>query len=156
MMSLSDYRRKFSGSFYLYGGVGTGKTHTAYSIRKMSIYIHILKGRSQIDVINFPEYVMQYKIGTFDAKQRIISDLSEEDYMILDDLGAEYVSDASLEMLMVILNARYEAGLYTGFTSNFSIGKLPYDARIKSRIAEIVGKRKHEMKGKDRRIKSEE
>jgi len=52
-----------------------------------------------------------------------------------------------------LVEFRYSNDLYTGFTSNISIGKLPYDARIVSRIAGIVSDNKFEILGKDRRIK---
>jgi DNA replication protein DnaC len=72
--------------------------------------------------------------------------------LIIDDLGAEKRSDYSDDLLMRLVEHRYSAGLYTGFTSNISLGSLPYDARIISRIVGMVDKNKFEITGKDHRV----
>ena len=76
--------------------------------------------------------------------------------LILDDLGSEPQSDANLEFLSTIINYRVENVLFLAFTSNLSIGKLPYSARIISRIAGLVGENKFEIKGTDRRLEINE
>jgi DNA replication protein DnaC len=56
------------------------------------------------------------------------------DFLILDDVGAEKVTEFHEENLYNLLNYRYSAQKPTAFTSNLKIDDLPYSARIKSRI----------------------
>ena len=56
------------------------------------------------------------------------------DVLILDDLGAEYLTAWASEQLFVLLNARYLADRATVLTSNDRPEALP--ARLHSRIAE--------------------
>lgn len=157
-------------SFYLSGGVGTGKTHNVYAFmletnRKTQEKKEedeaklIWTGYNWITFFNFAglcDTLRNAPLDSFDGtvKTRTEMEMSviKKGYLILDDLGAEKRSDYSDDFLMRLVEYRYSNDLYTGFTSNLSLGNLPYDSRIISRIAGIVGKNKHEIKGKDRRI----
>lgn len=69
------------------------------------------------------------------------------DFLIIDDLGAEKVTEFYEEQFYNLIDYRYNAKKLTGFTSNFLIDELPYTPRLKSRIhglsSEIV------LNGKD-------
>ena len=135
-------------SFYLYGEVGSGKTYYSYSVVRLAI----LEGEVLPRLVNFPDKCMTYRIAPFDSKIEIMEDLKSRSRLIFDDLGAETQSNASEELLSSILNHRIEHNKFFAFTSNLSIGKLPYDSRIKSRIKGIVGDNKFKFTGKDRRL----
>jgi DNA replication protein DnaC len=60
--------------------------------------------------------------------------LMQIDVLILDDLGAEYLTAWAQEQLFVLLNARYLTDRATVLTSNDRPDALP--TRLQSRIAE--------------------
>src|SRR6266508_6853616 len=60
--------------------------------------------------------------------------LMQIDVLILDDLGAEYLTAWAAEQLFVLLNARYLSERATVLTSNDRLEALP--TRVASRIAE--------------------
>lgn len=134
--------------FYLHGEVGSGKTYYAYAVVRLAI----LKGELLPKLVNFPDICMTYRIAPFDSKQEIIEDLKCCSRLIFDDLGAETTSSASEELLSSIINYRIEHEKFFAFTSNFGIGKLPYDSRIKSRIKGIVKDNQFKFSGRDRRL----
>jgi len=83
--------------------------------------------------------------GTFDKdsktfnNHKIIYKWAGKPYLILDDLGAEKVSEAVRQSLYVLINKRYVAALPTIVTSNLTLdgiaGRL--DDRIASRLTEM-------------------
>jgi DNA replication protein DnaC len=60
--------------------------------------------------------------------------LTQIDVLILDDLGAEYLTAWAQEQLFVLLNARYLSARTTVLTSNDR--PHAFGARLQSRIAE--------------------
>ena len=161
-------------SFYLHGDTGTGKTHYAWSIANRfnkknsdSIveamdYNHDnwkpegyepkeVPRYDQIIVKNVPELMIEYRGTAFESKEYLIHSLCKGN-LILDDIGAEFQSEFTQEFMLAVLDDRWNKELWTGFTSNLSIGKLPYGDRVKSRVAGIVGKNIHLLDGKDRRL----
>ena len=161
----------FNESWYLSGGIGTGKTHNAYAyyletnkktkeIKLENEAKFIFKNYDWIVFYNFATLCDELRNTQFESFNGIEKSRTEKEeaiiktkYLILDDLGSEKRSDYSDDFLIRLVEFRYSNDLYTGFTSNISIGKLPYDARIVSRIAGIVSDNKFCITGKDRRIK---
>lgn len=139
-------------SFYLFGTTGTGKTHYACAMINISKAKH---GISRVGLVSVPELVMNYKNASFEEKGVMIKRYSAGMF-IFDDIGAEYQSEFSQEFIHMIIEKRWSRKLWTGFTTNFSIGELPYSDRIKSRIAGIVRDNVHELSGKDKRLKQTE
>lgn len=137
-------------SFYLDGEAGRGKTRYLYSLVKKDV----LEDKKTLNIVYFPDICIKYKNAPFEEKESILSSLKEKPKLVFDDLGAEVKSNSSLELLTSVLNYRVENLLYLSFTSNMGIGKLPYDdARIKSRIAGLIGKNKFTiLSGKDMRL----
>lgn len=82
------------------------------------------------------------------------------DVLVLDDFGAERVTEWAREQLLLILSERYDQHRCTILTSNFSLGELahrisestddPSGERIASRISEVCV-RVH-IDGDDRRL----
>jgi len=88
------------------------------------------------------------------TEMEIITKYSTAEYLILDDIGAEKVSDWTLQSLSIIINNRYEYLKPTIFTSNFNLDQLADklgDDRIPSRIFGMCYV--YHMKNMDRRLK---
>jgi DNA replication protein DnaC len=81
----------------------------------------------------------------------MIKKMAEEEYLLLDDLGAEYASDFTLENLFFLVDARYLRRLVNIFTSNLTIEELyrTYGDRIMGRLLE--NSTKVVLTGPDRR-----
>lgn len=140
---------------YLHGGCGTGKTHVAYAIAKhfgfeknfntkifgVAEILRLI--RSDFDRIN------SYKE---EENTNFYTIINYRGLLILDDLGAEKITEWAEETLYAIVNKRYEEMLPTIFTSNLNLEELAgrLGDRIVSRIAgscDVV-----ELQGKDKRL----
>lgn len=140
-------------SLYLYGGVGSGKTHIAFAmLRELAIEAknqNIISAKEahseeemRIGIVRFrlnrlfyklPQYVnvpsvLKEMKRDFDRdtynKKVDIEKIKVSDFLILDDLGAEKTSDWSSEVLYEIINHRYSECLQTIYISNLSLDKL--------------------------------
>lgn len=157
-------------SWYLYGEVGRGKTHNAYAVVKETNNFLREQQVKDEECGKFFEYPFVVFINFADVCDKLRnmslyvndpftqtradaeSNIIRKPKLIIDDLGAEKRSDYSDDFLMRLVEYRYSNDLQTGFTSNLSLGKLPYDARIVSRIVGMVKDNKYKILGKDRRI----
>lgn len=121
--------RQDNRGLLLFGGVGTGKTHTAACIAN-----ELLEQGYPVVITSLVKLVDG---GTED----ICSRMSSIDLLILDDLGAERSTDYALEQVYNIVDSRYRAGLPVIYTANLTLEELkhPSDlryARIYDRILE--------------------
>ena len=139
---------------FIYGEVGVGKTHIACAMAK--------------EIMNNGFEVMFYNTGKFleMLRNEFNKDFNEnEDYkglfqeamdfkgiLILDDIGAEKVSDWVIERLYLIINEKYESMIPVIFTSNCDkeILSARLGDRIVSRIAGMTVTL--EIPGRDRRL----
>jgi DNA replication protein DnaC len=128
---------------FIYGNTGVGKTY----------FLHSLAKPKNARVRNFTELLVEFrdamnKGNYFDS----IRDLTHEDYLFIDDIGAEKLSDFVVEFLYLIVNKRYENMKRTVFATNLSVEDFieKYGERIMSRISEMCIL--HELKGEDKRI----
>lgn len=137
---------------YLHGSVGCGKTHMAWALSEQWVE---MGGRTPM-FWNVSELIRSIK-KDFD-KHNYDKDRSEEEVMewrgvlILDDLGAEKMTDFVAETMYLVVNRRYEEKLPTIITSNLDLAQLSerIGDRIASRIAgmcDVV-----ELEGGDRRL----
>ncbi len=140
---------------YLHGGVGTGKTHICWAIKKHydqpERYRYLIL-RNVVDIMkeirdDFDRHVSE--------KHYIESDLTdhkEQRILILDDIGAEKATEFVSETLYRIINHRYIHMLPTIFTSNYNIQELAerIGERSASRIVEMC--EIIQLTGGDRRI----
>lgn len=134
---------KCKKGLFLYGCTGSGKTYTLDAIAK--------KTGSRVN--NWVELL-------FEAKDRIsngtvksfIDNLTEEDFIFLDDIGAEKSTEWVLELLYLIIDRcyRYRLGLF--ISTNLSLQNFAdrYGERLMSRIAELC--EVIEMREKDYRL----
>ena len=136
----------------LIGTTGTGKTHISTAIAKevISQGFDVLYDSVQNIVNDFE--ADKFKSGYNQTEAR--SDKYMEcDLLIIDDLGAEFITQFSISALYNLINTRQNKGLSTIISTNLSAGELAgkYEGRIYSRIigADYTVLR---FEGSDRRI----
>lgn len=143
--------RKTRNGLYLWGDVGSGKTHIAYAI-----YKKLQEERVMCRFHNTTELIFELR-RDFDrdaySKSRLDERLPEYDgVLILDDIGAERLTDFVAETFYLIVNTRYNNKMPTIFTSNLKIGELAdrVGDRTASRIVEMCDI--VQISGSDRRL----
>lgn len=147
------------GSWYIFGDVGTGKTHAASALA-----IRALKRgedvRKVTDVDLMGEIRATYN-GDGSTERAVLRKYGGCDLLVIDDLGKAMEggrpSEHTRRMLWEIVNARYEADLPLIVTTQYSrreLGELLGGDRtalsIVSRLAEMC--KAISMTGADRRI----
>lgn len=123
--------REYAERFELYGGEslliwgdpGNGKSHLAAAV------CHVLKARGKIPVFQTMTELLERIRASFgrqakEQEREIMAALQDCDLLVLDDLGAEKVSDWTLDVLFRIIDGRYRAKKPTLFTTNFSPTEL--------------------------------
>lgn len=125
-----------SKGLFLFGGVGTGKTHA----------MRILSGQFQIEMVTAHELASQYAIGGDKGFIDYVADLQYKE-LIIDDVGAErelkHFGNAGI--IGDYLTKRYELWVYEGklthITSNLSEEEFVqrYGIRNWSRLQEMSG-----------------
>lgn len=116
------------GNVIMTGDAGRGKSHLAYSMIKA---LMDTQREARAAIVNVVDLLDEIK-SDFEQKQFWMKSLAKLDYLVLDDLGAEKVSDWSKEVIYSILNKRTR----TIITTNLTAGELvdSYGKRIASRL----------------------
>ena len=148
-------------SLFITGGFGTGKTHKAVAMLKAYVMsLNCLEFQEPFITkalfITVPELLIILR-STFDQRSKeseatLFERFCKVDFLILDDIGVEKVSDWVLQSLYVIINKRYSEQRQTIFTSNLNLSELKHviGERITSRIAGMC--RVLTLKGLDKRV----
>lgn len=116
----STYVREFKPCYRgatFYGPTGCGKTHLAVAILR-----GVAARGFSVRFANAPEMLAEVRASWRDDSERsefqIIEDLTEADLLVLDDLGAEKLTDRAVETLYLIFNRRSQDGRATIVTTN--------------------------------------
>lgn len=135
--------------YYIWGAVGTGKTHTLYAIRAL-----FAESLVRVKIVNMSELFASIK-NSFSTGQPL--DIIDEAsyYNGFDDVGTEKDTEWAGEQMYRLVNHLYENKKHFIFTSNHSLKDLAgrfgeQGDRIASRIAEMC--EVIEIKGNDRRV----
>ena len=151
--TLFEKMRETKKGIYLWGGIGSGKTHTLYALKEKTP--ELLKVVSMLK--NSTELLRDIR-ADFDRPWNM--KLKEEEkimefkgLLFIDDIGAEKMTEWVAETFYLILNSRYNEMLPTIFTSNLSPSDLAEKIgdRIVSRIigsSDVI-----KLDGEDRRLK---
>lgn len=147
-------------SAYIYGPFGTGKTYLAACACN-----YFARKKEKVAFVHWPSFVtkMPAYISSGECDQ-IVERLKHVHFLVIDEIGGEAVTQWNRDQLLLpVLNARYEANLPTWFTSNcdykgleehFKVsGKFIEDSMKSQRIMErirVMTKSKT-LTGKDRR-----
>lgn len=143
---------------YLYGTPGVGKTLLVSILGNA-----LVEAGKKVLFCNTAEFLNQ-------LRQHIKGDWNEElarhqkvPCLILDDVGAARPTEWGLEQMFRLLDARYEEGRQTFFTSNYSLEQLKEKllgsgqvekAQVERLISRMAGlARQLELTGEDRRWK---
>lgn len=141
---------KHSGSILFIGKTGCGKTHLAVAILR-----ELVKRGALYDFkfITAPELLLEIR-ATFrpaarkyddggrceaDTEQDVLDKYSKCEFLILDDLGAEKVSDFTIQSLYLVIDRRNRNLKPTIVTTNLSLEEIEtlIDARMASRLADM-------------------
>lgn len=101
------------------GPPGIGKTHLAISTLKEAVRRSGARARYYDTRSLLTQIRSTYNSMTKTAEMDVIRPVMDAKLLILDDLGAERLTDWVEETMNVIVNARYNAKLPTIFTSNY-------------------------------------
>ena len=144
---------------FITGPTGSGKTYLAVAILRSWLALNppILKDTSCAAFGTIPDILIELR-STFNAQRGAVSEENVVDawgkvhYAILDDLGAEKVTDWSISAFYSILSRRYNNMLPTVVTSNLGLQQLhEWEPRMASRLA---GMAVIHLSGPDRRLKT--
>jgi len=129
-------------SLFLCGSVGSGKTHLAISVmRNLKPKFDLLQNKFiplTCKFISAPEFFAELNDSYIQKKsklQMIIDTLNNNDYVCLDDLGSENLTEAKKENLYIFINRAYLYSKNIIITSNINLEEWEeIDERITSRI----------------------
>lgn len=157
-----DKNTPYKFGYFLHGRSGQGKSHEAAALMLHCI-ISDYKNQTRNRLyswVNVPDLLFrirstyQGKDENMESEKSIVDYYSSVDWLCLDDLGVEKVSDWALQTLYLIINKRYENMKTTVVTSNLSPEELIErfgDDRLPSRIMAMC--KPIAVSGNDRRIK---
>lgn len=138
---------------FLSGGPGTGKTHIAVAVLQHRLTTKNEAGR----FYTTPELMRELRLTMNNDKDnaQLLDTLLKIPLLVLDDLGAEKMSDWVAEQLFILINGRYIDQKQTIITSNYNLEELEarmdvQGMRICSRIAGMC--KAFELTGEDMRL----
>jgi len=149
---------KTGESLFITGACGTGKTHLAIGLM-CAWYAENRGPRGYVDdkapiFLPAAELFLQLK-QSFDGEgeKAVLDRYSLPQLLVIDDIGAEKVSDWSRQVFYTLIDRRYRNMQLTIITSNLSLSDFAarFDDRIVSRLCEMG--EVITLKGKDRRLK---
>ncbi len=127
-----DKNKKVKG-LYLHGSFGCGKTFLINAL-----FNELSKRRVSSVVIYFPELLRDLK-SDFDSFGEKMEYLKFVDYLLIDDIGAEKVTDWGRdEILGTILQDRMNNNKVTFFTSNLNMNELESHLAVTKNDADHV------------------
>lgn len=110
---------RFGKGMYIYGPKGTGKTLLASMIGNAWLE----KGKSVV-FVSVQELAAKLRNAVYSSSRVSLKEYQEAKLLILDDLGAEILSEWAAQQLVRIVDIRYRELRPTIVTSNYSLQDL--------------------------------
>jgi len=101
------------------GGNGVGKTHLAVAVLRELVTSHGVRGRFWDFHELIREIKSSYNAVTRTTEEQVLEPVITAEVLILDDLGAERITEWMVDTLFYIINERYLAKRVTIITTNF-------------------------------------
>ena len=129
--------KKSHKGLYISGDLGVGKTYLCIALANS-----LVKNKEKVAFVKTSDFFTSMRNNIYsnpDLAQKHINALKKADYLFMDDIGAESVSEFIRDdILLGILEYRLEQDLTTFFTSNLSKEELlkhyQYDRKEKSNL----------------------
>lgn len=134
--NLSQMQKQGIGLYIYSNTKGSGKTRFACSMANELIEKHQKSVKFTTSLKILDEIKSTWGERGKNAENKLISDLTYAEILIIDDFGTESGKDWINEKFYGIINGRYVDKKVTIFTSNYPISRLKYDGRITNRILE--------------------
>lgn len=137
-------------SIFITGACGTGKTHVAVAImvewvKKNVKVAYDWEKKPGVEFMHYPCFLPSVELflrlkNSFDKdgdnEHDIITEYSNKRLLVVDDLGAEKISDWSRQVFYTLIDRRFRTVLPTIITTNLDLEKISslFDDRLASRI----------------------
>jgi DNA replication protein DnaC len=128
----------------LTGGVGTGKTTLLVALVR-SLQERLIKQKRAVRLVTVPDFLRELRAG-FEPQRQALGEGTAQmldhyrtcGVLVLDDLGAEKLSDWAAEQLYLLVDQRYRQRLPIWASSNWSGEELAgrLDRRVLDRLRE--------------------
>jgi DNA replication protein DnaC len=142
LLNALRYARRFADEFphaqkgmMLIGPPGVGKTHIAVAVLRAVIRRTGLRGVYHDTRALLREIRSTYNPSLNAAESDVIRPVMEADLLVLDDLGAERMTDWVEETMSSIVNTRYNERRLTIFTSNYE--DIPDEGEMNSLLVRV-------------------
>jgi len=127
-----------SGSIFMSGENGIGKTHTLTAIFRI-----LFESGHSVAVYTAGELldVLRERTGQDYSSRKVVAEMRAVDWLLIDDLGEERLTDVVLEAFTRVIDWRSRDAKPIVVTTNLTIAQIgeAYSHRIQSRIAGLVG-----------------
>lgn len=146
----TEHKENGMGLIFL-GNVGMGKTFVALCIANALIDLEV-----NVRVTDFRHILNELTSNATHDKNAVIDEYVSCDLLIIDDLGAEYQTDFTLQYIEQIIDGCYNNGTPFIFTTNTSLSdmKNPSDTKYSRIYSRILGRAVPiVVTGEDRRVK---
>ena len=135
------------------GAAGVGKTYILNALYEILNKKDYLSEDTGVTLVNATNLICDIKNGIANNQSNnIIDNYKKTKILMIDDIGADRITDYTKELVYIILDYRYNWCLPTPMTTNYQLSELRnlLGERITSRIIGMT--KQFVISGKDRRL----